>query len=46
MPPKADTYFSTSEMMVFADAYIGWIRELDPRRPIGSGSTRVMLGWC
>lgn len=36
MPPKADTYFSTAQMMAFANDYIGWIRALDPRRPIGS----------
>jgi hypothetical protein len=36
MPSKADTYFSTVEMMTFAEDYIGWIRELDQRRPIGS----------
>lgn len=37
MPPKADTYFSTGEMMAFADDYIGWIRAIDNTgRPIGS----------
>jgi hypothetical protein len=35
-PSKADSFFSTAEMMSFSRDYISWIRALDPTRPIGS----------
>lgn len=36
-PSRADTYFSTAEMMTFSRAYIGWIKAIDTTgRPVGS----------
>jgi hypothetical protein len=29
-------YFSTAEMMAFSRQYVGWVKELDPLRPMGS----------
>lgn len=34
---KSDgAYFSTDEMMAFSRKYVGWIKALDPQRPVGS----------
>ena len=43
-PTREEAYFSTSEMMAFAEEYVGWIKALDSSgRPVGSdmGSPRT-----
>jgi hypothetical protein len=35
-PSKADSFFTTAEMMSFSRDYVSWIRDVDPTRPIGS----------
>ena len=33
---SASEYFSTDEMMEFSRRYVSWVKEIDPKRPLGS----------